>query len=110
MLSMFSQLTPGRANGRSKGKGTDDPIRFLPVLPSKRSKPVWQQNQPNFELSGKILGDDKNGIDLVGELTASKSNNYKNAENVRTVVDKRIMTKSFLSLFSPTANIETSLH
>lgn len=79
MLSMFSQLTPGKANGRSKGKGTDDPIRFLPVLPSKRSKPVWQQNQPNFELSGKILGDDKNGIDLVGELTASKSNNYKNA-------------------------------
>lgn len=66
------QLTPRRGNGRSKGKGTNDPIRFLPVLPSKRSKPVWQQNQPNFELSGKILGDDKNGIDLVGELTASK--------------------------------------
>lgn len=66
------QLTPRRANGRSKGKGTDDPIRFLPVLPSKRSKPVWQHNQPNFELSGKILGEDKNGIDLVGELTASK--------------------------------------
>nr|XP_022323965.1 dynein heavy chain 7, axonemal-like isoform X6 [Crassostrea virginica] len=70
-------LTPRRGNGRSKGKGTNDPIRFLPVLPSKRSKPVWQQNQPNFELSGKILGDDKNGIDLVGELTAREPKRRK---------------------------------
>lgn len=94
MLSMFSQLTPGRANGRSKGKGTDDPIRFLPVLPSKRSKPVWQQNQPNFELSGKILGDDKNGIDLVGELTASKSNNYKNATYMQKMLRLLLMRES----------------
>ena len=63
--------------GRSKGKGTDDPIRFLPVLPSKRTKPAWQQNPPTFELSGKILNDDdKNGIDLVGELTASKYSKF----------------------------------
>lgn len=94
MLSMFSQLTPGRANGRSKGKGTDDPIRFLPVLPSKRSKPVWQQNQPNFELSGKILGDDKNGIDLVGELTASKSNNYKNATYTQKMLGLLLIRES----------------
>lgn len=94
MFSMFSQLTPRRANGRSKGKGTDDPIRFLPVLPSKRSKPVWQQNQPNFELSGKILGDDKNGIDLVGELTASKSNNYKNATYMQKMLGLLLIRES----------------
>lgn len=65
-------MTPGRSGRGSKGKGTDDPIRFLPVLPSKRSKPAWQQNPPTFELSGKIVEEESNGIDLVGELTASK--------------------------------------
>jgi hypothetical protein len=65
-------LTPGRRGRGSKGKGTDDPIRFLPVLPSKRTKPAWQQNQPTFELSGKIVEEESNGIDLVGELTARK--------------------------------------
>ena len=60
----------------SKGKGTNDPIKFLPVLPSKRAKPAWQQNPPTFLLTGRSdedgAGPDRNGIDLVAELTASK--------------------------------------
>lgn len=68
----FFQPSP-RLNGGSKGKGTNDPIRFLPVLPSKRTKPAWDQNPPSFVLSGKIPEEDgKDHIDLVGELTASK--------------------------------------
>ncbi|WAR10683.1 DYH7-like protein [Mya arenaria] len=52
-------------------QGTNDPIRFLPVLPSKRSKPAWEQNPPSFVLSGKVPEDDgKDHIDLIGELTA----------------------------------------
>ena len=58
----------------NKNKTTNDPIKFLPVLPSKRAKPAWQVNPPNFFLSGNA--DDNaqrdNGIDLVAELTARK--------------------------------------
>ena len=61
----------------SKGKGTNDPVKFLPVLPSKRSKPAWQQNPPSFMLTGQPDQDgatnDRNGIDLIAELTASKT-------------------------------------
>lgn len=71
MLS-FLQLPPQRG---SKGKDTHNPVNFLPTLPSKRSKPSWQQNPPSFLLSGKpdAKADSNNTIDLVGELTASKS-------------------------------------
>lgn len=72
----FLLFQPSPRNGKgggSKGKGTSDPIKFLPVLPSKRSKPSWQHNQPLFELSGKVVDDEpSHSIDLVGELTASK--------------------------------------
>ncbi|XP_052236951.1 dynein axonemal heavy chain 7-like isoform X2 [Dreissena polymorpha] len=68
----MAEIQPSpRGNGGSKGKGTNDPIRFLPVLPSKRTKPTWEQNPPSFVLSGKIPEDDgKDHIDLIGELTA----------------------------------------
>ena len=67
------QQTPrlGGASG-SKGKGTDDPIRFLPVLPSKRSKPSWEENPPSFILSGQVDKEQPDIIDLIGELTASE--------------------------------------
>ncbi|KAL3855114.1 hypothetical protein ACJMK2_014343, partial [Sinanodonta woodiana] len=73
------QPSPRAAGGGSKGKGTSDPIHFLPVLPSKRSKPAWQQNPPSFILSGKSTenGDQDNGIDLVGELTAREPKRRK---------------------------------
>ncbi|XP_033728888.1 dynein heavy chain 7, axonemal-like [Pecten maximus] len=71
------QASPRNGAGGSKGKGTNDPIRFLPVLPSKRSKPSWQQSQPLFELSGKPVEEDKNGIDLVGELTSREPKRRK---------------------------------
>ncbi|XP_060067000.1 dynein axonemal heavy chain 7-like [Ylistrum balloti] len=71
------QGSPRNGGGGSKGKGTNDPIRFLPVLPSKRSKPSWQQSQPLFELSGKPVEEDKNGIDLVGELTSREPKRRK---------------------------------
>ena len=61
--------------GGSKGKGTNDPLKFLPVPPSKRSKPSWQVNPPSFLLSGKVedgMLQDGNGIDLITELTASR--------------------------------------
>ncbi|XP_052080869.1 dynein axonemal heavy chain 7-like isoform X1 [Mytilus californianus] len=76
-MADIQELTPGRNGRGSKGKGTDDPIRFLPVLPSKRSKPAWQQNPPTFELSGKIVEEETNGIDLVGELTARDAKRRK---------------------------------
>ena len=57
-----------------KGKSSNDPVKFLPVMPTKRSKPAWQTNPPAFLLSGKPGEDhDKNGIDLIAELTASMS-------------------------------------
>ena len=41
-------------------------------MPTKRSKPAWSTNPPPFLLSGKPGDDhDKNGIDLIAELTAS---------------------------------------
>ena len=65
------QLTP---RGGSRGKGTNDPIKFLPVPPAKRAKPTWQQNAPTFMLSGKPedYQNGSGGIDLITELTASK--------------------------------------
>ncbi|GFR59444.1 dynein heavy chain 7, axonemal [Elysia marginata] len=56
--------------GASKGKGTIEPIKFLPVLPAKRAKPAWQVNQPTFMLTKQSLEDESNGIDLITELTA----------------------------------------
>ncbi|XP_076451419.1 dynein axonemal heavy chain 7-like [Babylonia areolata] len=63
---------PPRLGGapRNKGKGTNEPIRFLPVLPSKRSKPEWQDNPPSFLLSGQADEEEPNTIDLIGELTS----------------------------------------
>ena len=74
---MSSDLTfqSPRRHGSSKGKGTENPIKFLPVLPDTRSKPQWQESKPNFLLSSTPTGpqqDDKNNIDLITELTASK--------------------------------------
>lgn len=31
----------------------NDPVLFLPTVPSKRAKPVWMVDQPNFSLPGK---------------------------------------------------------
>ncbi|XP_064598423.1 dynein axonemal heavy chain 7-like [Liolophura sinensis] len=83
------QYTPRNVSKTgSKGKGTDDPVRFLPVLPSKRSKPAWQMNPPTFMLTGKPLEDDKkDDIDLVAELIAKepkrkKPTKLKPVENV----------------------------
>lgn len=58
--------------GGSKGKRTEDPVKMLPVLPAKRSKPEWITNPPSFVLNGKQEPQDDNQIDLVYELTASK--------------------------------------
>ena len=71
----FPYLQPTPRPGGSKGKGTNDPVHFLPTLPSKRQKPAWQVNPPTFMLSTKPEEeqDKVNGIDLVSELTASKS-------------------------------------
>ncbi|CAH1790213.1 unnamed protein product [Owenia fusiformis] len=76
--------------GGSRGKGTSDPIKFLPTLPAKRSKPQWQSNPPSFFLNGKPSEDkDKNGIDLIGELTSrdtkrSKRNRSKTWDSPNT--------------------------
>ena len=68
MCSLSFQPTPRG----SKGKLTNDPIKFLPVLPEIRTKPAWQVNQPTFMLSGKLDdSQEKNGFDVVHELTAS---------------------------------------
>lgn len=70
VLIPIQQLTPRAGGGGSKGKGTDDPIRFLPVLPLKRSKPEWHDNPPSFILSTKSEDEQQGAIDLVRELTA----------------------------------------
>ncbi|XP_033628553.1 dynein heavy chain 7, axonemal-like isoform X2 [Asterias rubens] len=41
------------ASFKNKGKNAAAPTSFLPTLPAKRSKPVWQANPPSFVLSGK---------------------------------------------------------
>lgn len=77
------QVTP---RGGSRGKGTSDPTKFLPVPPATRSKPVWQQNPPTFQLTGKpepVLNE--NDIDLVSELTAKDK---KSKRAVRRSQDK----------------------
>ena len=61
-----------RASG-SKGKGTSDPIKFLPTLPSKRTKPTWQTNPPNFLLNGGPAEEDHaelHTFDIATDLTA----------------------------------------
>lgn len=70
LISLSLQLTPLR----TKGKGTNDPLKNLPQLPLERSKPVWQQNPPTFKLTAQseTEGEDKHGIDLIAELTASE--------------------------------------
>ncbi|XP_074662516.1 dynein axonemal heavy chain 7-like [Tubulanus polymorphus] len=77
----MADVQPSPRPGGSKGKANDDPTRFLPVLPTKRSKPQWQQNPPSFILTGRQAqnDDDKNGIDLVSELTARDSRRSKRA-------------------------------
>ncbi|KAK7506434.1 hypothetical protein BaRGS_00002546, partial [Batillaria attramentaria] len=76
------ELTP-QQGGPSKGKGTDDPIRFLPVLPSKRSKPEWQDNPPSFVLSGRADTEQPNTIDLIGELTARDTFKRKKPQRLK---------------------------
>ncbi|XP_067686354.1 dynein axonemal heavy chain 7-like [Haliotis asinina] len=81
----MAEIQPSpRAAGGSKGKGTDDPIRFLPVLPSKRSKPAWQSNPPPFFLSGRP-DDEERPIDLVGELTARDSRRRKQPSKLKPI-------------------------
>ena len=57
---------------RNRGKGANDQLHFLPVLPSKRSKPEWQDNPPSFILSGHAAEEQTDTIDLAGELAGSQ--------------------------------------
>ena len=72
--AMHISLQANHGHVSSKGKGTTDPVKFLPVLPSKRQKPAWQVNPPSFFLNGNLDDHDRqdNGIDMVAELTARK--------------------------------------
>ncbi|XP_070188303.1 dynein axonemal heavy chain 7-like isoform X3 [Littorina saxatilis] len=83
---MSDQHTPRLGGaGPSKGKGTDDPIRFLPVLPSKRSKPSWQDAPPSFILSGQVDEEPPNAIDLIGELTAKDTLKRKKPQRLKPI-------------------------
>ncbi|XP_059164025.1 dynein axonemal heavy chain 7-like isoform X1 [Physella acuta] len=63
--------------GPSKGKATDEPIRFLPALPTSRGKPAWQINQPTFMLSSRNNDETPERIDFIGEITGDAKKNKK---------------------------------
>lgn len=62
-------------NQRPKKKS--DVTHFLPTLPVKRSKPIWSQTQPLFNLSGKIDDDTEGKIDFIKELSPRTSKRWK---------------------------------
>ncbi|XP_076459412.1 dynein axonemal heavy chain 7-like [Babylonia areolata] len=85
-----TKLTPRLGGkGPSKGKGTSDPIRFLPVLPSKRSKPEWQDNPPSFILSAQMDEEQPTSIDLIGELSARDTTRRKKPTRLKPMDSAR---------------------
>ncbi|XP_030830748.1 dynein heavy chain 7, axonemal isoform X1 [Strongylocentrotus purpuratus] len=58
-----------QAPQKNKGKKPDDAQSFLPTLPAKRSKPIWQANPPSFVLSGKPPEDEVEDMSVAAQIT-----------------------------------------
>lgn len=66
-----------QAHRGTKSKGSRDPIRFLPALPSRYNKPAWQINPPDFILSDPkeeeaSAAKKRKEFDIVAELSLRK--------------------------------------